>query len=488
MSEPLKCAVIGSGISGLAIALRLRAKGHDVTIFEANNSLGGKLKEFSKDGYRFDKGPTVFTLPNLVDELFEIFDKNPRDYFSYSKLEKSFKYHFEDGTNISAYSDNKLFEKEIDEKTVDSAKDLRKYVKDIRKKYKITNHVFIENSLHILTNFLKKEVFYGLLNFHKIDAFKTMDKGNRGFFKDPKMVQIFNNYATYVGSNPFIAPATLNVIPHLELNMGAYSPDKGMYSIIEALGALAKEVGIKVELNTYVSEIKLEDNVTSGILVNEELLPFDRVVSNMDVYFTYQKLLPQLEMPKQLHKQKSTSVIGFFWSIDKEYPELEMHNMLFSTDGKSEFKSLFEDKTIGDEPSLYLCVSSKNVKGDAPEGCENWFVMIHAPHIENQDWDALIASTREKAVRKINRMLNTDIEKHIVNEERISPVTIRDDYRSAFGAIYGNSSNNKFSTFLRHPNFTSKIKNLYFVGGTVHPGAGLPMCLNSSKIVDEIFE
>lgn len=483
----LKCAVIGSGIAGLATAIRLSAKGHEVTVFEANSSAGGKLKEFTKDDFRFDMGPSVFTLPNLIDELFEIHNKDPRDYFSYSKLESSFKYFFEDGTSINAFSNLELYENEIEKKTSDTKASFRRYLKDIETKYKITRNVFIENSLHIPSNFLTKDTVNGVLKFNKIDAFKTMDKGNRSFFNDPKTIQIFNNFALYVGSNPFVAPATLNVIQHLEVNVGTYMPDKGMYSIVTALVKLANEVGVKFEFNSLVEKINLDNNKASSISVNGKTLKFDRIVSNMDAYFTYKKLLPEIKLPKQLKQPKSTSVIGFYWSVDKSFPELKVHNMLFSESGKTEYDSLFNDHTICDDPSIYLCITSKHVKSDAPKNGENWFVMIHAPHIVDQNWEALIETTRRNAITKINRMLQTDIEQFIKNEEVLSPPSIRDQYRSAFGSIYGNSSNGKFSAFLRHPNFTRKIKNLYFVGGTVHPGAGLPMCLNSAKIVDQLF-
>jgi len=161
--------------------------------------------------------------------------------------------------------------------------------------------------------------------------------------------------------------------------------------------------------------------------------------------------------------------------------------MFFTSNEEEEYESLFNGKTISDDPSIYLCITSKHVTTDAPDGCENWFVMIHAPHIENQDWEVLVKTTREKAIIKLNRMLKTNVEQFIRNEEILTPINIKDNYRSAFGSIYGNSSNNKFSAFLRHPNFSKKIKHLYFVGGTVHPGAGVPMCLNSAKIADKLF-
>ncbi len=175
----LNCVVIGSGIAGLASAIRLKSKGYNVTVFEANNYAGGKLKELQKDGYRFDIGPTVLTQPHLIDELFELHGKNPRDYFSYTKLNNHFKYFFEDGTRINAYSDTKLFEKEIEEHTSDSKDSFRNYLKDIKTKYDITKEVFIENSLHIPSNYFNKHFAYGILNFHKIDAFKTMNQKNK---------------------------------------------------------------------------------------------------------------------------------------------------------------------------------------------------------------------------------------------------------------------------------------------------------------------
>jgi len=482
------CAIIGSGIAGLSTAIRLKAKGFDVTIFEANDYAGGKLKEYHHNGYRFDLGPSVFTLPKLIDELFLLHNKNPRDYFDYSKLDTSFKYFFEDGTNINAFADLKLFEQEIEKKTSDKKESFRKYTKDIALKYKITNKVFIESSLHVPTNFLRKEVVYGIFNFNKIDAFKSMDQGNKSFFKDPKMIQIFNNFATYVGSNPFLTPATFNVIQHLEINEGAYMPNKGMYSIIESLLQLAKEIGIKIELNSYVSQINIKNKTTTGITVNKQHLNFDLVVSNMDVYYSYKKLMPQLKVPKQVNQPKSSSVIGFYWSIDQSFPQLNLHNMLFTTNEKEEYNSLFEKKSISKDPSIYLCVTSKHIKSDAPAGCENWFVMVHAPHIDNQDWDNVVIETRKKVIKKVNHILKTDIERHIKNEKVLTPITIQEDYKSAFGAIYGNNSNNMFAAFLRHPNFNRKIKNLYFAGGSVHPGAGLPMCLNSAKIVDDLID
>jgi phytoene desaturase len=484
------CAVIGSGIAGIAAAIRVAARGYAVDVYEANSYPGGKLREKHADGFRFDMGPSVFMLPGLIDELFVLCGKKPEDYFKYSPVSQPFRYFFEDGTTIDAQSDLEEFAKELELKTGLQRSVFERYLKDIALKYDITNEVFIENSLHVFKNFLTRKVLSGVLNFHKIDSFSTMDDINRRFFKDPRLIQIFNNYATYIGSNPLSTPATLNVIQHLELNTGIYLPDKGMYDIVRALVKLAEEMGVRFHLNTPVERILVADGGVKGIMTtNKQEHVYDRVISNMDVFFTYHKLLKDQAAPKKILDQpKSTSLICFYWGIKKEFPELSLHNMLFASEVNEEYESVFDRGEISNDPSLYIYISSKHVPGDAPTGCENWFVLLTAPNDKAQNWDEIKQKIRTVVISKINRMLKTDIEPLICHEDYLTPAIIRDQYSSAFGAVYGNSSNSRFAAFLRHPNFSSKIKGLYFVGGSVHPGAGIPLCLNSAKIMDKVFK
>ncbi|NJM25352.1 MAG: phytoene desaturase [Bacteroidia bacterium] len=482
-----KCAVIGSGIAGLAAAIRLSARGYSVDLFEANDYPGGKLRQHAVDGFRFDMGPSVFTMPHLIDELFTLCGKNPRDYFTYTRLQTSFRFFFDDGTCILAYADADKFAKEIAEKSQDDEQRFRRYLKDSAAKFDITNGVFIENSLHVIKNYFTKRVVYGLFKFHKIDAFKSMHRGNAQFFKDPKIVQLFDHYASYVGSNPLVAPATLNLIPHLVIDIGTYMPDKGMYSIVEAMVKLAKEVGVRFHFGKKVDEIMVTDHVATGLKVGHEAISFDRIISNMDVYFTYTRLLAREKQPKRILRQpKSSSILGFYWGVKGEHDQLGVHNMLFTSDEKKEYQAVFDQHTISDDPSVYICITSKHVKGDAPAGCENWFIIVTAPNDTGQNWDELVARTRANVLAKIRKRLGIDLD--IQNEHVLTPPVIKEKYASAFGAVFGNSSNNKFAAFLRHPNFSNRIKGLYFVGGSVHPGAGIPMCLNSAKIMDKVFE
>jgi phytoene dehydrogenase-like protein len=208
------------------------------------------------------------------------------------------------------------------------------------------------------------------------------------------------------------------------------------------------------------------------------------VVSNMDVVPTYRDLLIEQEAPEKVLKQeRSTSMMVFYWGIKGTFEELDLHNAFFSADYKHEFDCLFNQKTISDDPTIYINITSKEQPTDAPEGCENWFVMVNVPANQGQDWDALVAANRKNVLRKLTTMLGRDIASLITCEQVLEPRTIEENTSSYTGSIYGASSNSMFAAFLRHSNFSQKIKGLYFAGGSVHPGGGTPLCLLSAKIM-----
>jgi phytoene dehydrogenase-like protein len=219
------------------------------------------------------------------------------------------------------------------------------------------------------------------------------------------------------------------------------------------------------------------------VKVNDQAIFADIVFSNMDVYFTYHKLLPQIKIPKKtLSQERSSSAIIFYWGIKKEFPELDLHNIFFSDNYKEEFTFLFDQKTMYSDPTVYINISSKLAKNDAPQGTENWFVMVNAPSNCGQNWDDLIATTKKNIIAKISKRLSISLHDLIEYEEILDPRTIESKTSSYQGSLYGTASNNKFAAFLRHPNFKKNVKGLYFVGGSVHPGGGIPLCLMSAKI------
>ncbi len=488
-----KVIVIGSGIAGMAAALRLHAQGFAVEIFEANSFLGGKLSDIQMDDFRFDAGPSLFTLPELLDELFLDCGEQPRDYFSYKQLPIITRYFYEDGLVLNAFADPNALAAEIGNKTEDSAATVLKFLDSSKKKYELVGDLFLKKSLHKSSTFINKKAFKAILSIKHLEAFRTMHKANKRTFKDYRVVQLFDRYATYNGSNPYQAPATLNIIPHLEHNLGAFFPVGGMIAIRDALVKLLQKKQIPVHLNSPVSEIVLKHKKVEGVKSLGEFHPANLVVSNADISKSYSELMPEEKLPAFVENaEKSTSAIVFFWAMKGIESQLELHNVLFSANYKAEFQKIWEDQTLFDDPTVYIYISSKEHRADAAEGCENWFVMINTPPNFNQNWEELVQKSRVQIIEKINRVLKLkpkeSIESRILKEQIFNPQTIEKRSSSLHGSLYGNSSNNKFSAFLRHPNFSSKTKGLYFCGGSVHPGGGIPLCLLSAKIVAEMVE
>ena len=483
-----KIIIIGAGIAGLSAAIRLRCQGHQVHVYEANSYPGGKLTEFSAEGYRFDMGPSLFTLPKLIEELFELANKPIAPYFKYRKKSTICHYFFEDGTTFSAPSDPEKFARSAS-KTFDvSEETMRNYLKNSQKKYEATASLFLEKSLHKLSTYLSKDMVKALLSIPYLNINSSLSEHNERVFKDPKLVQFYNRFATYNGSSPYQTPGIMSMIPHLEQSLGTYFPIGGMHQITESLFQLAKDLGVSFVFDTKVEEIETEGGRVLGIKTQEASISADLVISNADVVPSYRKLLKKHKAPEKILKQeRSSSALIFYWGIKKQFPQLDLHNIFFSSDYKKEFDCIFEHKSISDDPTVYVNISSKEEANDAPKGCENWFTMINVPGNTGQNWDELIDRTRKNVVRKLSKILGEDISKLITYESILDPRRIERKTQSHQGSLYGAASNSKFAAFLRHPNFNSSIENLYFCGGSVHPGGGIPLCLLSGKIVAEMI-
>lgn len=477
--------IIGAGIAGLATAIRLAKKGHNVRVFEQADRPGGKLNTVKWNGFRWDTGPSLFTLPDLIEELYVISGEEMKTAVRYQKLDVITRYFYEDGKVFNAFGDPDRFSKEAQKVFGEPAERVIKHLESSRKIYELTSEVFIFSSFSRMGTFLSQKFIQALLQFWKLDSLSTMHHVNNKRFESDQVVQLFDRYATYNGSDPFRAPGTLNVISHLEHNLGAYFPERGMYSIAEGLKALADRLGVEFHFNQKVESVVMDGKTTKGVITAGGLFPSDIVVSDIDVFYLYRDLLEDIPFPvKQFKKERSTSALIFYWAMDGEFPQLDLHNILFSGNYREEFRMLRHKNEIYSDPTVYLFVSSKMVKGDAPAGKENWYVMINVPENLGQDWDSLIKTARENIIKKINKNLGVDLEPLILKEFVADPRTIEETTFSHRGALYGNSSNSSLAAFGRHPNYLWKYKGLYFVGGSVHPGGGIPLCLASAKIVD----
>ena len=480
-----KAIVVGSGIAGIASAIRLAVAGYSVEIYEKNEYAGGKLSVFEKDGFRFDGGPSLFTMPQFVEELFLLAGRKTEDYFKYQKSQTACHYFFEDGTFLRFFADEAKLLREIEEKLEVSSKPLYNRLKKSAYIYKNTHKSFLEMSLHRWKNFFSKEILKTVFAILRLELFSSMHAANVRNLNHPKLVQIFDRFATYNGSNPYQAPGILNVIPHLEHGFGTFFPNGGMRSIVESLLHLASDLGIVVHLNKPVEEILTEERRIKGIVVDSKPIFCDLIVCNSDIRPAYRQLLPQEKIPAQVQSQEpSSSALIFYWGMNLSESRLDLHNIFFSEKYEEEFKAIFKSKTCFHDPTIYVHVSSKMKPDDAPNGKENWFVMINAPSNDGQNWEAFRTEARKNIVDKLSRMLKKDIEALIEVEEFLDPIRIEERTSSYAGALYGASSNDRSAAFFRHPNFSS-IEGLYFVGGSVHPGGGIPLCLLSAKIAVE---
>ena len=483
-----KAIVVGAGIAGIASSIRLANQGYEVDVYEANTYLGGKLTEKRLGAYRFDAGPSLFTVPDLVDELFRLSGLDAKAHFEYTSLEEICRYFYEDGTRVTAFSDKGKLLKELEEKVNADPVKVEQYLDKSAYIHKHTGELFLEKSLHKISSYLNWSTFVSILNLPFLNIFTNMDKVNKRKLGNEKLRQLFNRYATYNGSNPYKAPGILNIIPHLEYNMGAYFPKDGMHSITKSLVKLAEQNGVVFHCSSPVRKILVDSGKAIGIESNGAKILADKVVCNMDVVPAYKNLMPEQAQPEKILKQeRSSSALIFYWGIKQEFPELDLHNIFFSNDYAGEFKAIFEEKSLMDDPTVYVNITSKLSKADAPAGCENWFVMINVPCNDGQDWDDLIAKARVHIISKLNRLLDCDIESLIEEEAILEPRTIESKTSSYKGALYGTSSNSRMAAFFRHPNFSRKIKDLYFCGGSVHPGGGIPLALSSAKIVGDLI-
>lgn len=485
MQKPVHAIIIGAGVAGLASAIRLAVQGMQVTVYEKNSCPGGKLSHFSKEGYSFDAGPSLFTQPQNIEELFALAGEPMDAYFSYHKLPVSCHYFYEDGTAVKAWANREKFAEELHNQLGEKKESLYNYLDESARIYNDIGAIFLNHSLHKKDTLLKANIARAIKATRWPYLFNSMHQLNQRAFANPKTVQLFNRYATYNGSSPYKAPGMLSLIPHLEHNEGSFYPQGGMISITNALYELALKKKVSFHFNTPVQRIIHADKEATGVVVNGENKAADIVVSNMDVYFTYKHLLEKEDTAAKLLKQeRSSSALIFYWGIQHEFPQLGLHNIFFARDYQTEFDHLFRLKKRYDDPTVYINITAKCEPGlQAPAGCENWFVMVNAPANVGQNWQQYREEYRASILAKLNRMLGVTLENMIATEEVLDPVLIESKTASYMGSLYGTSSNSKMAAFLRHPNFSKQIKGLYFVGGSVHPGGGIPLCLQSAKIM-----
>ncbi|MFT4601163.1 MAG: phytoene desaturase [Arenicella sp.] len=480
--------IIGGGPAGIASALRRRKRGEKVLLLEKNDHIGGKLDVYEWEGYRWDKGPSLFTLPKLVDELFELYGKNPKDYFNYQLIDENCRYYFPDGTHFIFHSDPiRRQEALADFFTEQEVEKVEKYIKKIANTYEAIGDLFIAAPKRGFTDLFKGEILKQYPKFASRQMLLSLNRYNERMLGNEKLVQLFNRFGTYNGSNPYKMSGLYSMIPHLELNIGTYFPIGGMRAIIDSLEILATEVGIEIRRDEPSTKV-IKSGDKFDVHLMDDTVTSDQLICAIDHVNFYQDVMPDDQMiAKHQDEERSTTAVVFYWAIEGNYPEIGLHNILFSADYPKEFHQLFDLKVIPDDPTFYIHNSSAVEDNAAPKNGQNWFVMINAP-AGTQPSDEELERLRSQIKARVKKHINIDLTDKILHEERWDMQRIRKDTGSFMGSLYGASFNTKTSSFTRHGNKSKKHKNLYFAGGSVHPGGGIPLVLNSAKIVDELME
>lgn len=480
--------IIGGGIGGLSTAIRLQNAGHRVIILEKNALIGGKMYQIEDAGFRFDTGPSVITMRHVFEDLFASVGRNLADYLTLLAVEPMTRYFYPDGFVLDASSDISKMARQIDSIDERDVEGYLAYLAYAARIHRITGDTFIYSHPPKITDMLKKSP----LEMMKSDPFRTMNGAINSFVQSDKLRQLLGRFATYVGGSPYLAPATLNVIAHVELTGGVWYPQGGIYQIAKAMEKLALEMGVEIYTEQGVEKILVEKGQVSGVLLdNDTEIEARIVVSNVDVAMTYQKLLSsdnvsQARIDKMSSYEPSCSGFVLLLGVEGQHEALAHHNIFFSEDYPAEFKAIFEDGLPANAPTIYVAITSKTDSNHAPEGCENWFVLVNAPSVsECYDWEKNKQDYRNLILDMLAEK-GFDIHDKIRTETMLTPDDLEDMSGAWRGALYGPSANDRFAVFLRPHNRSKDVKGLYFAGGTTHPGGGVPMVTLSGKVAAEM--
>ena len=477
MAEP--AVVVGAGVGGLAVAIRLAAVGRRVVVLERNDVTGGKLAATRHDGFTFDTGPSLLTLPRLLDELFRVAGTSLDSELDLVRLDPQFHYRWADGSELVVPDDLVARAEAFDAFAPGAGAAWRRFDELGQRIWEVSERSFLAGPMSGALGLAKRMRSPG--DLLAIDPLRTLHRSAAAHFSDPRLVQWAGRYATYSGSSPFEAPATLACIQHLESRYGCWYPRGGLDEVRAALQRVAESVGVEVRTGEEVVRIATAGDAVAGVeLADGSKVATPLVVANADAEHVYGDLLPDPSAIRRVRRAgRSTSGLVVLVAASGETPGIGHHNVWFSRDDRGEFADLGAGRMAGD-PTIYACVSSVTDPTQAPAGDENWFLLVNAPPGIALDGDAargrLLDVLADRGVDLRGRARWTDV---------ITPLDMAGRYRAAAGAIYGTSSNGRRAAFLRPANRGAR-RGLYLVGGSSHPGGGLPLVLTSARIVADL--
>ncbi|WP_173917825.1 NAD(P)/FAD-dependent oxidoreductase [Halobacillus sp. Marseille-Q1614] len=488
-----KAIIIGGGLGGMSTAIRLSGDGYDVKLLEKNSNLGGKLNRREGKGFTFDTGPSILTMPWVLEQLFESVHRRLEDYIKVERVEPQWRTFYEDGTQLDVTSDLPTMLDEMAKVTDRPNRSLTDFLSYSQDMYELCMKSFYKYSISDLKD-LKKH--HSLSELLKMDPLSTVAKATHKQFNNKYLEQLFNFFVMYVGSNPYSAPAILNQLVYVQLGLGIHYVKGGMYQIAEGMKMLMEELRVDIHLNTPVEQLVVEGEKVTGVQTEDgNIHTADVVVSNLEAIPAYRQLAPKSSKVKKerkaLEKEFKPTVSGLvlLLGVNKRFENLKHHNFFFSEDPEIEFKEIFDKGVPADDPTVYIGISSRTDGTQAPAGKDNLFVLTHVPPLKNgkrksQDWDHY----REVVLDKLERMGMEGLRDSIEFEHRFTPEDLESLYGPNGGSIYGIASDKKTNGGFKIPAKSQVYDNLYFAGGATHPGGGVPMVTLSGQLTADLIK
>lgn len=490
MSERRKhVVVIGAGLGGMSAAIMLARAGMRVTIAEKNTHLGGKLNVLETQGFKFDLGPSIFTLPHIFEPLFEHDGKSLADYIDMRRVDPQWRNFFEDGTVVNLWERTEDMRAELEKLGPNIFEEYERFVAYSRTQYDVVERGYLREGFDHFSQFVR---FYGLRDARAMDWSSSMAGAIDRRVQHLHMRDILAYFIKYVGSSANDSPGFMNLMPNIQLQFGLWYIQGGLYELARAFERRLKELDVELKLGFEAVKIITHGANATGVLLRsrdgeQTQLDADCVVSNMEVIPACEKLLglSPRAMKKLERFEPACSGIVLHLGLDRVYPQLAHHNFFYSRNQRGHFDRVFREKRLPDDPTIYLVAPTRSDPTQAPPGCDNIKILPHIPYLSDahpytrEDCEAL----KELCVNKLERMGLTDLRKHIVVEDFWTPFDIEQRYASNRGSIYGVVCDRRKNFAFKAPKRSKDFRNLFFVGGSVNPGGGMPMVSLSGQHV-----
>ncbi len=480
--------IIGSGVGGITTSIYLAKKGFSVDIYEKNSFPGGRCGQIIRDGHRFDIGATMMLMPDTYRGVFDSLGLKLEETLNVKNLDDLYTIYFDNGEKLDFTTDAKRMEEQLERIEPGSFVKERKYVKTGAELYKLSFEKLIGRNFFSFFDFF---TFNNALLLVKLKTYLKHSRYTARFFKDKHLQMAYMFQNIYVGQNPFNAPALFSMIPAAELTEGSLFPTGGMFSVVDKLMSVASNLGVKFHFEKPVASINVEGRKTTGVTFSDgSSVNADIIVANADLPYVYRSLLPESRKSRRIDRMEySCSALVMHWGLDKRYTQLGHHNVFLSDRFREGLDKIFVDKSMGDDPCFYIHAPSVTDPSAAPEGCDSLSIAVGVGHIDKkhpQNWNEIMERARKSVISKLRKIGITDIEEHIKFEICATPEAWEDTFNITHGSVFGSLGHKIFQMgYFRPHNKDRRYKNLYFTGGSTHPGNGIPFVLLSAKLVSE---